>query len=67
MNVKELREALNSLDERHDNHEFRIVIEDHIMGPVPTTRIKSMGVGIDWNKGQFLLFPEDKLQKINAQ
>jgi len=64
MTVKELRDKLNEMAKyfpRHDDDEVRVVVRKNTMGGVPTVKVKRAHSGIDWNKGQFLIWTEKDL------
>ncbi len=63
--VKQLRDILNGLDERHDDDRVGVVVQKNVMGGTPCVDVRNVGCGFDWNKGKFMIWCEKELIEIN--
>jgi non-homologous end joining protein Ku len=68
MRVKELREILNRIPERHDDDEVCVeVFRKNAMGGTPTVRVRSIHNGFDWDRGKFIIHTETDLKEISKE
>ena len=61
MTVGEMIKALKRYDE---NTEIEIRVNNPSVGPCRWTRVKSIGMGIDWDKGRVFIHPEKHLVEV---
>ena len=61
MTVGEMIKALKRYDE---NTEIEIRVHNPSVGPCRGTRVKSIGMGIDWDKGRLFIYPEKHLVEV---
>ncbi len=67
MTLKELKDKIDfhyNFSER--NHDLEVGIPNNKggQGGDPMTHIKGVGVGFDWNRGKFFIFPDNKMKEI---
>lgn len=74
MTVERLRDILNELAESpywKQDKESQVVIsvEDsrNTVGSRPYTKVRSVGMGFDWEAGQFRIEPENKLMEVSKR
>jgi hypothetical protein len=69
MNVKELKQLLEKFESRRDygdNAQVCIKVERiGAVGAMPTVEIKSVSMGIDWDKGKVIIYPETLLREVD--
>lgn len=68
MKLRELKELIDFQVAHHpEANEWEVVIPNNkpSIGPRSVTRIAQAGGGIDWDKGKFFLFPEDRMCLLN--
>lgn len=62
MKLKEVILKLSALQELgHGEDELVIEISNNLMGGVPTTKIEYINSGFDWNRGQIIFTPKEKV------
>lgn len=61
MKVGEMIKALERYDE---NTEIEIRVHNPSVGPSRGTRVKSIGIGIDWDRGRLFIHPEKRLVEV---
>lgn len=74
MTVERLRDILNELAENpywKQDKESQVVItienfEDNLGGR-PYEKVQSVGLGFDWEMGQFRIEPENKLMEVSKR
>ena len=67
MTLKDLKEKIDLYMTSERNHELNVCISNNkrgVMGGTPVTNVKGCNNGIDWNKGQFFLWPEKDMMEI---
>lgn len=68
MNVKELRDILNNMDEHYDNSVVCVrVTKRGSMGSTPSTKVKSIVNGFDWDSGKCIIYTESDITEINNE
>ncbi len=61
MTAGDMIEALKRYDE---NTEIEIRVRNPSVGPCRGTRVKSVGMGIDWDRGRLFIYPEKHLVEV---
>lgn len=61
MKLKELKAVLNALGDRYDDWDLVIPLAQPSVGAVATCRVRSIGMGFDWEHGMAMLHPEGRL------
>lgn len=61
MKVCKMIEALRRYDE---NTEIEIRVHNPSVGPCRGTKVKGIGMGIDWDKGRLFIYPEKHLVEV---
>lgn len=61
MTAGEMIKALKRYDE---NTEIEIRVHNPSVGPCRGTKVKSVGMGIDWDKGRLFIYPEKRLVEV---
>lgn len=74
MTVERLRDILNDVAnganwELYKNSLVVISVEDsrNTVGSRPYTKVRSVGMGFDWEAGQFRIEPENKLMEVSKR
>lgn len=74
MTVERLRDILNELAENpywKQDKESQVVITienfEANLGGRPYEKVQSVGLGFDWEMGQFRIEPENKLMEVNKR
>lgn len=68
MKLIELKELIDFQVAHHpEANEWDVVIPNNrpSVGPRACTHVTQVGGGIDWDKGKFFIFPEDKMYTFN--
>ena len=68
MNVEELKQLLERFQSRRDYENAPVCIKVERVGAVgamPTVEIKSVSMGIDWDKGKVIIYPETLLREVD--
>jgi hypothetical protein len=69
MNAEELKQLLEKFQTRRDYENARVCIKVErigAVGPSPTVEVKNMSMGIDWDKGKLIIYPEKLLREVDA-
>lgn len=64
MTLKELKERIDSLMDKHADDEVCIPNNKSGVGGTPATGIRQVNIGFDWNRGLVFIVPENMLQEI---
>lgn len=74
MTIERLRDILNDIAnsanwELYKNSLVVISVEDfrNTVGSRPYTKVRSVGMGFDWETGQFRIEPENKLMEVSKR
>lgn len=73
MNLLELKKLVELFEQqttrqRMNLEDVQVVIDSHkvgMIGGTPTTNIKSINLGFDWDKGKLIISPENILREID--
>ena len=73
MTLLELKELVcaieqQSIRQRLNLEDIQVVIATHkvgLIGGTPHTNIKSISLGVDWDRGKLIIYPEQTLRKID--
>jgi hypothetical protein len=66
MNIKQLKEYLELVGVP-DDYEVKIVVSGRTLPGTPTIPVDKIVKGFDWDSGKLLLFPSDKLVKVESK
>lgn len=73
MTLSELKELVEQMEQqavrqRLNLEEIQVVIASHkvgLIGGTPSTNIKDINLGFDWDKGKLIIYPEQTLREID--
>lgn len=68
MKIHEFRKLIDQIDDAeraYSDKEVTVVLfEKGSIGATPSTKVRDVHVGIDWNGGQIMIYTQDKVQKV---
>jgi hypothetical protein len=65
MKLKDLRDLLNKMGDRHDEDEVLVeVYRKNSMGGTPAVKVRSANSGFDWDNGRFIIQTENPVMEI---
>lgn len=73
MTLSELKELVEQMEQqairqRLNLEDIQVVIASHkvgLIGGTPSTNIKYISLGFDWDKGKLIIYPEQTLREID--
>lgn len=73
MTLSELKELVEQMEQqavrqRLNLEEIQVVIASHkvgLIGGTPSTNIKDINLGFDWDSGKLIIYPEQTLREID--
>lgn len=68
MRLSEFRRTVDLIDDQcpeYDDPEVTVVISEACLGSTPSSRVKKIYAGFDWDKWQVMIKTEDRLFKNN--
>lgn len=66
MKIHEFRKLIDQIDDaepEYSDKEVTVVISGHSFGNTPSSKVKSVSVGFDWDMWQIMIHTEDRLYK----
>lgn len=66
MNIHEFRKLIDQIDDAEPDYsdkEVTVVVEDYSLGSTPSSVVKSVSVGFDWDMWQIMIHTEERLYR----
>lgn len=66
MKIHEFRKLIDQIDDaesEYSDKEVTVVVKDYSLGSTPSSVVKSVSVGFDWDMWQIMIHTEDVLYK----
>ena len=67
MKLTELKKIVDATLESSHKEDFEVCIPNNkkgMVGGTPTTLVQIACAGFDWDKGKFMIFPENRMKEI---
>lgn len=67
MKLSKFRELIDQIDDaqpEHSDPEVTVVVRECSLGSTPSSRVRNVVHGFDWNSWQVMIYTEDSLLKV---